>query len=257
MPELGLAEHSPRALVFLVAVAFVAALARGFSGFGAALIFVPLASAALGPKVAAPLLLIIDAVAAAALLPGAWRQADRREVATMALGALVSVPLGALLLARMDALTIRWIIVATVVLLLALLMSGWRYRGRLSGPLTLGVGGISGLFSGAAQVGGPPVVAYWLGGTAGPATVRANIFLYFAIVTVFAAASYWAQGLLTMSVLGLALLTGPVYGLGLYGGSRLFGRASEQVFRRICYALIALAAVLGLPVLDSAVRTVQ
>src|SRR5262249_51906986 len=45
--------------------AFGAALVRGFSGFGSALIFVPLASTAIGPQAAAPLLLIIDGVAAA------------------------------------------------------------------------------------------------------------------------------------------------------------------------------------------------
>jgi uncharacterized protein len=255
MPDLGFGEYSGRALAFLVASAFVAALARGFSGFGGALIFVPLASAAIGPKAAAPLLLIIDAVAAAALLPDAWRHGDRREVGTMALGALAGVPFGTWVLTRMDATALRWLIVATVVLLLALLMSGWRYRGRPSVPLTLGVGGVSGLFSGAAQVGGPPVVAYWLGGAAEARTVRANVVLYFAIVTVFATVSYAAQGLLTMSVLGLAFVTGPIYGLGLYCGSWLFGRAGEQVFRVICYALIGAAAALGLPLLDGVARS--
>ncbi|PMZ80540.1 sulfite exporter TauE/SafE family protein, partial [Pseudomonas sp. FW306-2-11AD] len=34
----------------------------------------------------------------------------------------------------------------------------------------------------------------------------------------------------------------------------LFGRASETIFRRICYALIALAVVTGLPVLDRVLR---
>jgi uncharacterized protein len=255
MPDLGLADYSTHALAFLAAAAFVAALARGFSGFGGALIFVPLASAAIGPRAAAPLLLIIDAVAAAGLLPNAWRYSDRRQVGTMALGAAAGVPLGTWVLTRMDSVTLRWLIVASVVLLLALLMSGWRYRGAPSAPLTLGVGAVSGLFSGAAQVGGPPVVAYWLGGAAGPQTVRANLVLYFAIVTVFAALNYWAEGLLTISVLGLALVTGPIYGLGLFCGSRLFGRASDQAFRWICYALIAAAAVLGLPALDGLVRS--
>jgi len=30
----------------------------------------------------------------------------------------------------------------------------------------------------------------------------------------------------------------------------LFGRASERVFRAICYALIAIAVIAGLPALD-------
>jgi uncharacterized protein len=250
MPDLHLGGYSTPALLFLAAAAFVAALARGFSGFGGALIFVPLASAAIGPKAAAPLLLIIDGVAAAGLIPSAWRHAERREVGVMLVGALAGVPLGALALSRLDALTIRWTIVAIVTLLFGLLASGWRYRGSGSTPLTLSVGALSGVFSGVAQVGGPPVVAYWLGGTAPAGVVRANLVLYFALATVFSGISYAAAGLLTATVLGLALVTGPLYGLGLYLGARLFGLAGEATFRRICYALIAAAVVLGLPVFD-------
>jgi hypothetical protein len=49
----------PAVLAAIVA-ALLAGLARGFSGFGSALIFIPLASAALGPRVAAPLLVLVD-----------------------------------------------------------------------------------------------------------------------------------------------------------------------------------------------------
>jgi len=43
-------------------VALTAGLARGFSGFGAALIFMPLASAIAGPQTAAAVLVLIDLV---------------------------------------------------------------------------------------------------------------------------------------------------------------------------------------------------
>lgn len=42
------------ALIFLAAVALCAGLVRGFSGFGAALIFTPLAAATVSPRMAAP-----------------------------------------------------------------------------------------------------------------------------------------------------------------------------------------------------------
>ncbi|MGO8189890.1 hypothetical protein AB9F38_34395, partial [Rhizobium leguminosarum] len=58
-------------------------------------------------------------------------------------------------------------------ILLALLVSGWRYHGEASAPLTSGVGLIAGLLSGAEQLGGPPVVAYWLGGKSDFTRVRA------------------------------------------------------------------------------------
>ena len=242
-------DHSSGALVLLAISAFAAAAARGFSGFGSALIFVPLASTAIGPQAAAPLLLIIDGVAAAGLIPNAWRHADKRDVGIMSIGALAGTPLGAWALTKSDPLLIRWAIALFGALLLTLLMSGWRYRGRPTTAITIAVGGMSGLLSGAAQVGGPPVVAYWLSRAISAEPMRANIVLYFAITTVISGIAYLAGGLLTTSVIGLAVIIGPIYGLGLYAGSRMFGLASEITFRRICFALIAVAILLSLPVL--------
>jgi uncharacterized protein len=251
MFDTGIHDHSSGTFLLLAISAFVAALARGFSGFGSALIFVPLASTTIGPQAAAPLLLIIDGVAAAGLIPNAWRHADRRDVGTMSIGAFAGIPLGAWVLIKSDPLWIRWAIALLGTLLLALLISGWRYRGKPTVATTVIVGGAAGLLSGAAQVGGPPIVAYWLSRPIKAETVRANIVLYFAITTLISGVAYVAGGLLTRSVVELALVTGPVYGIGLYLGSRMFGLASEITFRRICFALIAVAIALSLPVLDN------
>ena len=78
----------------LCAVAFVSGTARGFSGFGSALIFMPLASSIAAPRLVAALLLVIDLIAAAPLLPDAWRKADRKATAVIVLGALIGVPVG-------------------------------------------------------------------------------------------------------------------------------------------------------------------
>src|SRR5215212_9727851 len=64
--------------IAICAIAFVSGTARGFSGFGSALIFMPLASSLAAPRMVAALLLIIDFVAAAPLVPNAWKQADRQ-----------------------------------------------------------------------------------------------------------------------------------------------------------------------------------
>lgn len=236
------------ALAFTLATAAVAGLARGFSGFGAALIFIPLASATLGPRVAAPLLMLVDNLTALPLVPDAWRRADRGEVASLTAGALLGAPAGAWLLLHLDPLALRWAMCGLAVAMLALLASGWRYHGRPALPLSLAVGASSGLLSGAAQMGGPPVVAYWLGGAIPATRVRANIVLFFAASGLISAVTYLLGGLLTAEVLLLSALVAPVYGIGLWCGSRLFGRASEAGFRRACFLLIALAAVIGLPV---------
>lgn len=249
-----LAGTSNQVVFAIVVIALIAGLARGFSGFGAALIFVPLASSVIDPKIAAPLLLVVDGVMTVGFVPRAWRLADKTNVFVMALGAVVGVPLGTYALAHLDPLTIRWSIIAIVIALLLLLMSGWRYHGRPKAYLTVAVGAISGIFSGAAQVGGPPVVAYWLGGAFAGNTVRANIILYFAASSAITAASYLWGGLITTSIVALAVVAAPAYGLGLWLGARMFGIASEQTFRKLCFGLIALSALISLPVLDGLLR---
>jgi uncharacterized membrane protein YfcA len=234
-------------LAATLAVALLAGLARGFSGFGSALIFIPLASATLGPRLAAPLLMLVDNLTAFPLIPAAWRRADRGEVASLVAGALVGAPAGTWVLLHLDAETLRWGMCVLAIAMLALLASGWRYHGRPALPLSLAVGAASGLLSGAAQMGGPPVVAYWLGGAIPAARVRANIMLFFAASGVISAVTYLISGLLTPTVLLLTALVAPAYALGIWGGSHLFGLASERTFRRACFVLIALAALLGLP----------
>ncbi|GLR89349.1 sulfite exporter TauE/SafE family protein [Bradyrhizobium iriomotense] len=238
----------------ICAVAFVSSTARGFSGFGSALIFMPLASSVAPPRLVAALLLIIDFVAAAPLLPDAWRKADRKATAVIVLGALIGVPVGTYLLSVLDPVTTRWIISCFVAALLLLLLSGWRYRGKDHAWLSVGIGGLSGFCSGLAQTGGPPIVGYWLGRPIVAAVARANIVLFFGASDLFSMVSYATSGLITRDALLLSLVVGPVYAAGVAFGASLFGRANEKVFRAICYALIAMAVIFGLPVLDGILR---
>jgi uncharacterized protein len=84
---------------------------------------------------------------------------------------------------------------------------------------------------------------------------RANIMLYFGFSGVFSAISYSVTGLINADALKFALVVGPVYAIGIWFGASLFGKASESVFRAICYALIAAAVIIGLPALDGVLRT--
>jgi uncharacterized membrane protein YfcA len=248
-PDVSLA-----AAIAICAIAFVSGTARGFSGFGSALIFMPLASSMASPRLVAALLLVIDFIAAAPLLPNAWRQADRNATAVMVAGAFVGVPIGTFFLSRLDPITTRWIISCFVGGLLLLLLSGWRYRGKDHPVLSVGIGGVSGFTSGLAQTGGPAIVGYWLGRPIAPIIARANIVLFFGASDFFSLVSYALTGLITSDSIRFALLVGPVYAIGVWFGSQLFGRASETLFRSICYVLIAAAAIIGLPALDGVLR---
>jgi uncharacterized membrane protein YfcA len=240
--------------IAICAIALVSGIARGFSGFGSALIFMPLASSIAAPRLVAALLLITDFIGSAPLIPNAWKQADRKATAIMALGALVGVPIGTWLLSRLEPVTTRWIISVFVFALLLLLLSGWRYRGKDHAAISIGIGGLSGFCSGLAQTGGPPIVGYWLGRPIASVIQRANIVLFFAASDFFSLVSYALSGLITMDAIRFSIVVGPIYGIGVWFGASLFGRASENLFRAICYALIAAAVLIGLPALDGVLR---
>lgn len=235
-------------------IAFISGTARGFSGFGSALIFMPLASSLAAPRLIAALLLIIDFVGSLPLLPGGWRAADRKATTVIVAGALVGVPIGTWFLTRLDPVTTRWIISAFVTVLLLLLLSGWRYRGADHVALSVGIGALSGFCSGLAQTGGPPIVGYWLGRPIASDIARANIVLFFAASDFFSVVSYALSGLLSREAMLFSLIVGPVYAVGVSFGKLLFGRAGDALFRGICYALIALAVLFGLPALDGVLR---
>jgi uncharacterized protein len=218
---------SINAAVAICVIAFVSATARGFSGFGSALIFMPLASSLAAPRLVAALLLIIDFVAAAPLIPNAWKHADRKATAVMVAGAFVGVPVGTYFLSRLDPVTTRWIISVFVFALLMLLLSGWRYRGKDYSALSIGIGGLSGFCSGLAQTGGPPIVGYWLGRPTASVIARADILLFFGASDFFSAISYALAGLITAEAIRFSLLIGPVYGIGVAFGAVLFGRAAR------------------------------
>ena len=67
-------DVSLHAAIAICAIAFVSGTARGFSGFGSALIFMPLASSMAAPQLVAAVLLIIDFIAALPLIPNAWKR---------------------------------------------------------------------------------------------------------------------------------------------------------------------------------------
>ena len=241
-------------LIAVFAAALIAGLVRGFSGFGAALIFMPVASAAIDPKVAAAAFLIMDNVLALPLIFRAVSTCRWPTVLPAAAGAILTVPLGAAILAAADPVVLRWGLSGLVLVLLGLLASGLRYSGEPHPAASLAVGGTAGILSGVGQVSGPPMIAFWVAGPYAPAVIRANMIMFFAIVSIAAVLAYAWNGFFSGEVGQTIVIFAPVYAVALYIGARLFGRAPERYYRRIAYAIIALAAITSLPILDGVLR---
>lgn len=234
--------------------ALVAGVARGFSGFGAAMIFVPVVSSILGPVVAMPILLIADILTASPIIVRAARECSWPDVRKVAIGGLIGLPIGNHILTASDPILVRWLVTILIALSLVAMISGWRLRASQGAATAGGVGLVSGLMSGLAQIGGPPVVMYWLGRGMHHAVTRANLIVYFAFLMWLALAIFHFKGLLSTNVLWLGAAAAPSYAAGVYLGTIVFPLASPETFRRIALGLIALATITGMPIFDPLLR---
>jgi uncharacterized protein len=236
-------------LFLIVAVtAFVAAMVRGFSGFGSGLIFMPVAAACIGPKPAAGVLFVVDTLLILPLAARAVRIVEWRELLPLGAGAMLLVPAGAAVLLTADPIPLRWAISIVTLVSVGLLAAGLRYRGPTRVWLSGIVGGIAGFMSGSMQIPGPPVLIYWLGRDVVPATMRANAIVFFMFTTMISGIAFVYGGIFTADVLTKSAALIPVYALGIWIGSRMFGWASDMTYRRIAYATIIVAALISMPV---------
>jgi uncharacterized protein len=248
------AALSDSRFVAAVVVAALSGFVRGFSGFGSALIYIPLIAAIYEPRIAAPTLLLIDLAGSAPFTIRELARCNWREVAPTTIAAAVAVPLGVMALVLIDAIVLRWFIAFLVLTLLAVLASGWRYHGKPTLPVSVAVGLFAGFGSGAVQIAGPAVIVFWLGGSSDAVTVRANLMVFFFLMGFITCAAYVAQGIITADILALSVLLGIPFVLAMWAGARWFHGASDAAYRRVAYAIIAVSALVSLPLWDKVLR---
>jgi len=164
----------PATLILAIAIALAAGAVRGITGFGGAMVMSPPLALLLGPRVAVPVVLLLESVVAVPMLWQTRRQVDLRIVGAILVAACLFVPLGVRVLAVADPKAMRNAIAVTVIVFSCLLLFGWRYSGKPRLATSLGLGALSGTMLGATSVGGPPVVLYLLSGP-DPSRRRARI----------------------------------------------------------------------------------
>lgn len=248
MPEALREVWGTPGLPRLILTIGVAGIVRGFTGFGTALVFVPVAGIFLAPQIVVGVITLTGIASTSVLLPRAWRQADRAEVAVLALAALVTVPLGLWLMERLDPLTIRWFVAAVAALTLGALVAGWRFSGLVSRPALIAIGAVAGVIGGLTGLTGPVVILFYLAGQSAAQSVRANTILFLAVLDVVVVANLVWRGAVEGWVILLALtLALPYLATSLIGQS-LFDPRHERLYRWLAYAVIALAVLSGLPI---------
>ena len=230
-----------------VGIVFAAAVVRGYSGFGFAMIGVAGISLTAPPDVAVPTVLILEVIVGLLLLPPVLRQIEWRPVLTLLAGAIVLTPVGALILIHIPADLARVGIAVVIAAAALLLLRSTGARPSPGNAATVGVGGIAGLLNGAFGISGPPVALFFLGTERGAHVSRASMMACFLALDLVAVASFGVGGLINRDVLITVLFCLPALAVGSWIGHRLFHGSDTTKFRtRVLWILFALAIVTGL-----------
>lgn len=238
------------AWAFLTGAVALAGVVRGFSGFGTALVLLPLAAIVVQPVAALVMMTLLELAGPLVLVRRAWAEAERRAVGLMALGMLAGLLPGVALLMRLSAEGFRWLVVIVALVAVAAIASGWRWTGSRGPMVQAGVGAVSGFLGGVTGLSGPPVVVFNLASPLPAAVVRANLILYLLALDVALLAALAWNGALGLGLVVSALVFVPVFVLGNLAGAALFralpGKAAA--YRPAALALIAASALAGLPI---------
>ena len=246
---LGLALAQP-GLVWLVAAITVAGTVRGFTGFGTALIFMPVATQYLPLPEAILLIGLSGLGSTTVLVPRAWVRADRGDVIVLALAAVLMVPVGLYVALMTDPLALRWIVSGVVFLTLLAIVAGWRWRVRPGPAGHCAIGCVAGCVGGLTGLTGPVVIVFYLAGARTAESVRANVILFLAALDLAIVVSTAVAGVVTPRLLWIALLLMIPYIGAVLIGQVLFRPEWERIYRIAAYTVVALALLSGLPVFD-------
>ena len=239
-------ELSGEAFALALVVIFAGAAIRGFTGFGASLIWVSGLALLMDPDEAVPIIFCLEVVASAHLIRECRDEVMWQPVRWLVGGAVIGMPVGVAALLAIDPEPMKLVISIAVLIAAVVLASGWRSTRELGavGTSTLGVG--AGVLNGLTSAGGPPVIVFFLGSPAGMAAGRASLIAYFLFLDALAIVIVLAAGLLDGTALVRFAAFTPVMLVGAAIGARGFGKVDPERARFVGIGVLVALALVGI-----------
>lgn len=231
-------------LLYCAAVVFFAATAHGLTGFGSALIAMPLLLLRLDIRTAAPLVALLTLTVNLAFLFRFRGALDPRRALPLLGGAAAGVPPGILFLRRGNP---RLLEIALGIVLTSYSLHALFIRRRIQpvgGRGGFFLGTLSGILGGAINTAGPPAVVYTASQPWSKEEIHVTLQLYFFLAGLMIAAGHYLSGLTTGAVFRQYALLLPALLPGCALGYALHTKVSQDLYRRLVYVLLAVLGVI-------------
>lgn len=247
LAELWAAVQSDwQVLALSSAAIFLAAIVRGFSGFGFSLLSITAIALILPVKQIVPSIFLLEIAASINLIPGIWREIHWRSLTWLMVGYVIGLPAGAYALIYAPEAPTQIVLGIFVIGTAILMLRGFHLAKTPAPPASTATGVVSGVLNGAFGIGGPPVVLFYFSTPGAAAIGRASIIFFFLFTDLLGVGYFATQGIVTMQSFVRAALWLPALLIGVWIGAHGFRRMNEQVFRRWVLVILMALALLGI-----------
>ncbi len=227
----------------VAAVLFLAAFTQSLSGFGLALVSMPLLVPLVGIRTATPLVALISVFVEAGLLFHYRAALNLRAIWRLVVSAVVGAPLGVILLTKVDerlAMVVLGIVIAGYAVYA---LANFRLP-RLESPLwAFGAGLLAGMLGGAYNTSGPPVIIYGDCRRWPRDEFKSNLQGFFIVISAAVLASHFAKGTITPEIWRYGLYSAPALAVGALLGFASDRWLSPMTFRKIVLVLLVVTGV--------------
>jgi len=247
LAELWAAVQSDWEVLALSSAAiFLAAIVRGFSGFGFSLLSITAIALILPVKQIVPSIFLLEIAASINLIPGIWREIHWRSLTWLMVGYVIGLPAGAYVLIYAPEAPTQIVLGILVIGTAVLMLRGFRLEKTPGTGASTATGVASGVLNGAFGIGGPPVVVFYFSTPGAAAIGRASIIFFFLFTDLLGVGYFATQGIVTVQSFVQAALWLPALLVGVWLGAHGFRRMNEQVFRRWVLVILMALALLGI-----------
>ena len=229
-------------IVLIAAICSVGAFVQSISGFGYALLAIPLISIITGTTQAIVLVTVASAANTAVL---AWinRHGVHWPVAARVIvSSVVGMPLGLWVLDVTDDRSLQ-IATGVTILLVAALMQRGVHVSRPSPTADVVAGALSGVLTMSTGTTGPPLVIGLHGRALSPAAFRGTLGIVFFTVGAISFVMFAVDGKVESASVSAALFAIPAQSAATFAGDRVAQRVSAERFGRLVLVLLAASAV--------------
>ncbi len=223
----------------------LAVVSQLLTGFGFALVLIPLLMLVTTPAQAVGTGIVLGAIMCIAMVWRDRQHVDRVKLMEMLVGSLIGLPIGIAILAWLPPHWLKWAVVASVLGALLVVLANLTIRNRRS--TTAGIGLLSGVLLTSTGVNGPPLVALLRANNYPPSTYRATLAAIFTVQNGVGSLLLFGTGKVNatmMAMVGAGVLAMPA---AYWLGERLFHRIDARQLRWgiIAMLLICLGTVLA------------